>query len=33
LMRQLRDENGVTLLPAHDQLAIEASGVPKYAGS
>jgi len=31
LLRQLRDEAGVTLLPAHDQLAIEASGVPRYS--
>lgn len=32
LLRRLRDEAAVTLLPAHDQLAIEASGVPKYSG-
>jgi glyoxylase-like metal-dependent hydrolase (beta-lactamase superfamily II) len=30
MMRRLRDERGTTLLPAHDQLAIEASRLAAY---
>jgi hypothetical protein len=30
MLRLLRDERGATLLPAHDQMAIEASGVAAY---
>lgn len=29
-LRRLRDERGATLLVSHDQLAIEASGIPLY---
>lgn len=32
LLAHLRDERGAVLLPAHDQLAIEASGVEMYGG-
>lgn len=32
-LRRLREEARATLLPAHDQFAIEASGVPAYAAS
>jgi len=32
LLRRLRDERGAVLLAAHDQLAIEASRIPRYGG-